>query len=149
HYANGDEELYDTTVDRFEWQNLANDPATETMRTKLRQLAPQSFAELVAPTVESLPALPWHSITDGNAPPSRPDGNPFDVVFINRRNHSVKLSWMDRQGNPVHYAEIVPGAQQRQQTRPGAVWMITSDDGTPPGFFVVEDRAARAIIPAR
>jgi arylsulfatase A-like enzyme len=44
HYANGDEELYDTASDRYEWTNLAGQSKHAAQLLKLRQLGPQSFA---------------------------------------------------------------------------------------------------------
>jgi len=117
----------------------------------LRARSPKQFAELVQPKVESLPALKWTLLAAGKtAPPSKPDGNRFDVVFINRRDHEVTLYWMDREGGRKRYAVIAPGKYYRQQTRPGAVWMITraeSNDSPAIGYFTVGDRAARAVIP--
>jgi len=45
---------------------------------------------------------------------------------------------------------IAHGAQYRQQTRPGAVWMIAEAEGKAGkklGYFEVGDRAARAVVP--
>jgi len=44
HYANGDEELYDTASDRYEWTNLAGQSKHAAQLLKLRQLGPKSFA---------------------------------------------------------------------------------------------------------
>ena len=76
-----------------------------------------------------------------------PDGNPFQVVFINRSSSVVKLQWMDPTGKPKPYGEIAAGNRKRQQTRPGAVWLITDESDQPLGHFVVGDRTAQAVIP--
>lgn len=149
HYANGDEELYETPEDRYEWRNLAPDPAQADRLAELRKLGPTEFAPLIPASVESLTKLPWHPAPDNTAPASKPDGNPFDVFFINRGAQTVKLFWMDRQGQPRLYAEIAAGERKRQQTRPGAVWLITDSHDTPLGHFVVDDRTAQAVIPAK
>ncbi len=150
-YAGGGEELYDVKADPYEWKNLAADPAHQDMLKQLRARAPKQFAKLVEPKVASLPALKWQPVAEGKtAPPSKPDGNPFDVVFINRKDHAVTLYWMDREGGRKRYALIAPGKYYRQQTRPGAVWMIAgaeSNDSSALGYFTVGDRAARAVIP--
>jgi len=148
HYANGDEELYDTRADRYEWHNLAGAPAHAERLTQLRKLGPTDFAPLVAARDQSLTKLPWHAVADGAAPPSKPDGDSFDVGFINRREQPVQLFWMDRQGRPKPYGEIAAGDRQRQQTRPGAVWLITDSNDKPLGHFVVDDRTAQAVVPA-
>ena len=75
-------------------------------------------------------------------------GNTFEVVFINRSARAVELFWMDLDGGQKSYATIAAGKQQRQSTRPGAVWMIADGkSGNPIGYFEVGDRAARAVVP--
>lgn len=147
HYANGDEELYDIASDRYEWNNLAGRSEHAKRLAQLRKLGPQLFAPKVAPSVESLTQLKWRAAADSDAPASKPDGDPFDVFFINQRRVAVKLFWMDRQGKPKLYATIEAGKRQRQQTRPGAVWLITDQADQPLGHFTVGDRTARAAIP--
>lgn len=149
HYSNGDEELYDSAADRYEWTNLAARPEHFARLNELREIAPKKFAAKMAPKDESLPNLKWQIIKDGNAPSSKPDGNPFDVVFINRSEKTVVLNWMAPSGNPKPYGGIEPGNRKRQQTRPGAVWLITDESDNPLGYFTVGDRTARAEIPQR
>jgi hypothetical protein len=148
HYANGDEELYDIQADPYEWRNLAELPEHAQRLRELHQLAPTKFAEKVAASDESLPELRWQA-TIGATPASKPDGNPFDVVFINRRDEPVKLLWMSREGKPKLYGVIGVGERQRQQTRPGAVWLVADQADKPLGHFIVDDRTAQAIIPPR
>ncbi|MHC4880179.1 MAG: sulfatase-like hydrolase/transferase, partial [Planctomycetota bacterium] len=148
HYANGDEELYDIAEDPFEWTNLAAQPEHVKRLGELRALAPQEFASFVKPRDESLPKLRWRSVKDSPAPPSNPDGSPFQVVFINRGNSAVRLHWMNLSGKPKLYGGIEPGKRRRQQTRPGAVWLITDENDKPLGHFIIGDRAAQAIVPA-
>jgi arylsulfatase A-like enzyme len=52
HYANGDEELYDSDADRYEWTNLALQAKHEKKRNELRALAPETFAAKVRPSDE-------------------------------------------------------------------------------------------------
>ena len=147
HYANGDEELYDTEIDPYEWTNLAGDTKHAAQLAAMRALGPKTFAPSKTPRVSSLPKLKWQAAQDSPAPASKPDGNPFDVVFVNQRVAPVQLFWMDRQGKPKSYGGIESGGQQRQQTRPGAVWMITDSEDKPLGHFEVGDRSSRAVIP--
>ncbi|WP_206028498.1 sulfatase-like hydrolase/transferase [Thalassoroseus pseudoceratinae] len=148
HYANGDEELYDIESDPYEWKNLGNDPRYDSQRNRLRQLAPTNFAVAPKPTIDALQKLAWHPLKPGKlAPVSRPDGNRFDVVFINRSERTVSLWWMNRAGEPKPYGKIEVGKQLRQKTRPGAVWMIRDDNGKNLGYYRVGDRTAKAIIP--
>ncbi len=153
HYAGGGEELYEIETDPYEWRNLANEAAHLPTLKRLRALAPKKFAELVQLKVEFLPALKWAPLPDGGkAPPSKPDGNPFDVVFINNSTRPVDLLWMDGTGGTKDYGAIAPGGRIRQQTRPGAMWMIATTEGKKRrnlGFFEVGDRAARAVVPGK
>ncbi|WP_339748281.1 sulfatase-like hydrolase/transferase [uncultured Rubinisphaera sp.] len=147
HYTNGDEELYDIKVDPYEWKNLAGQSEYLAIRDELFSTAPKNFAAKPDPSVASLPELPWNEIEDKSAPASIPDGAPFDVVFINKNSEPVRLFWMNRQGITQGYGIISPGKEKRQQTRPGAVWMIQSADGESLGYFIVDDRSAKAVIP--
>lgn len=150
HYSNGDEELYHIADDPYEWSNLAQASQHEPKLKELRAQAPQHFAALVAPKIESLPKLRWHALTDNVAPKSNPDGGELDVIFINKQKVDVELFWIDTTGQPKSYGQIAAGKQQRQQTRPGAVWMIGEAEGQQPlGFFEVGDRKARAVIPVK
>ena len=148
HYANGDEELYDSKNDRFEWTNLAERPEHQSKLKELRALAPSNFAKKIPPKDESLTKLKWHPATGKPSPASKPDGPPFQVVFINRGKATVKLQWMNPGGKPKPYGEIAAGNRKRQQTRPGAVWQIAGESDQPLGYFVVGDRTAQAVIPA-
>lgn len=149
-YSNGGEELYDIKDDPYEWTNLANEDLHQPTLKRLRSRAPTKFAKLVKPSLNTLPQLKWKSLADEQkAPISKPDGNPFEVVFINNREHKVELFWMDRNGGRKPYALIDSGGRSTQQTRPGAVWMVaaTEDNGGESlGYFQVGDRSARAVI---
>ncbi len=151
HYKDGEEELYDTANDPHEWTNLAGKDQHRQTLQRLRSLAPKTFAKPVEPKMESLPPLPWKPLAKGEkAPPSKPDGGTFDVIFVNRSKGKVQLLWMDRAGGRKPYAVIAPGGHYRQRTRPGAVWMIAQAEGgagRPLGYFEVGDRMARAVVP--
>jgi hypothetical protein len=68
-------------------------------------------------------------------------------VFINTSKATVELKSMDQNGAPKSYGHIEAQQRKRQQTRPGAVWLIASKDGEPLGHFTVGDRTAKAVIP--
>lgn len=149
-YANGDEELYDTVRDPFEWNNLAAAAGQATRLEALRALGPKTFAPKIRASLASMAALAWHPAADGPAPASKPDGPRFEVAFVNRYGAPVELFWMDRQGRPRSYGLIDKGAVKRQQTRPGAVWSISAVGSKKPlGHFRVGDRTSRAVIPAK
>ena len=113
-------------------------------------MRPKKFATAAVPSLASMPSLKWVPLkTNAKAPASKPAGGSFDVIFINRRQHPVQLFWMTLEGGRKHYATIEPGKTKRQQTRPGAVWQIAEATAAakPLGFFRVDDRAAKAIVP--
>ena len=147
HYANGDEELYDSQNDPYEWTNLAALPGQKEKLNELRALGPQTFAALVPAKDESLPRLRWRAASETGIPASKPDGNAFEIVFRNRREDPVKLFAMDLQGNPEPRGSIASGARLRRKTKPGSVWLITDTNDKALGYFVVRDRKALCIIP--
>ena len=150
-YAGGGEELYNIETEPYEWRNLANQRDHQATLERLRALAPKKFAKFVQPKVETLPTLKWKPLANSaKAPPSKPDGNPFVVVFINRSGRKVERFWRDRTGGRKPYKVIANGGQYRQQTRPGAVWMIAEAEGKAGkklGYVEVGDRSARAVVP--
>lgn len=148
HYANGEEELYDTAADPYEWDNLAGQASAAAVLEQMRELGPTTFAPRIAPSIQSLGKLAWHPVREAKAPASRPDGIPFNVYFINQRTQPVELFWMDRRGLPKSYGVIAPKATKAQRTRPGAVWRIADAKTRQElGHFIVDDRTARATIP--
>jgi arylsulfatase A-like enzyme len=148
-YDNGDNELYDIESDRYEWENLAAKPEYAEQIARLEAQAPTVFAKFVPASDASLPKLKWRPADDLATPASRPDGGRFDVVFTNGRDAPVKVYWMDRQGERKSYGTLQAGWRKPYKTRPGAVWLITDDEESPLGYFVVGDRTAHAIVPAR
>jgi len=148
HYSNGDEELYQIKNDPHEWTNLANNPKHAAKLAEMRSKAPETFAPLKEASLAALPELKWHSIRNRTAPASKPDGSPFPVTFINRRDEPVELFWMTLDGKRKSYGVIPAGKKKSQQTRPGAVWQIAEPkSGEPLGHFIVDDRKAKAIVP--
>lgn len=148
-YENGDRELYDIENDQYEWENLAGKSEYADKIAALRGQAPTEFAKFVAASDESLPKLKWQAADDSATPASKPDGDKFDLVFTNRRGIPVKVFWMDRQGKRKSRGTMEAGWRKPLKTRPGAVWLITDADENPLGYFVVGDRTAHAIVPAK
>lgn len=149
HYADGSEELYNNELDPHEWTNLANQSNQIDRMNQFRSMAPDTFAERVEPSVASLVKLTWHTAGAKSAPPSKPDGGPFRVFFINQSGNEVELCWIDREGEPKSYGTIESGKTHPQRTRPGATWLIRDPETKQSvGHFVVGDRTAQAIIPS-
>lgn len=151
-YDNGDEELYDITTDPHEWNNLATKPEFAKKIDELKSHTPNQFAKYEQASISSLPKLKWNPLSGTQsgkqAPASKPDGTKFDVHFSNQSGEPAKIFWISGKGNPRPYGTLETGWSKPYQTRPGAVWMIADNDGTPRGYFTVGDRAAQAIIPA-
>lgn len=93
-------------------------------------------------------ALSWNPASEGPPPASKHDGGNFDVFFFNERSTGVRLFKMSSGGEPESFGEINAGDQMKQTTGPGEVWQIADLSGQPLGHFVVDDRTARAMIPA-
>jgi arylsulfatase A-like enzyme len=149
HYADGSEEMYDIRNDPYEWTNLAKSPESQKQLALFRKDAPKEFAQPVEPSVESLAKIRWHPATAGVAPPSKPDGNPFPVHFINTQRQAVELFWMSPEGPAKSYGLIDSGKTKSQQTRPGAVWAVGKPNSDQLlGHFVIGDRTAQAVVPA-
>ena len=147
HYEDGGEELYQIKTDRYEWSNLAALPEYAGQLADFRNRAPRSFQKLVEPSYDTLPKLTWQSARSHSVPPSRPDGNTFDVIFFNQTEDPVNLFWMDREGKSRPYGQIKAKGFKRQRTRPGAVWLISDAQGGEMGYFEIGDRMARGVIP--
>lgn len=149
-YEDGSEELYDIDADPYEWTNLANDLAYDDQLVAMRRRSPATFAPKPVVKDADLPLLKWTAVNElSEVPASKPDGSKFRVVFRNEGEQAVQLFWMQRDGQPKPepYATIEPGKRHSLETRPGAVWLLTTPAMKPRGYFVVGDRTARAIVP--
>lgn len=148
HYSDDSEELYQISSDPHEWNNLAMDPQQRSRLQYFRSRAPSSFHEYVPISIDAMPKIQWNKLTQEMAPASKPDGQPFDCFFVNRRSDDLELFWVSPAGKPRSYGILSPNIPKRQNTRPGAVWMVADQDGRKLGFFRIGDRAARALVPA-
>ena len=145
-YKTGGEELYDNQSDPHEWRNLAASAAHAAPLKKYRALSPMNFAPKPALNVSSLPRLKLKASSMANAPGSKPDGNPFDVVFVNESPAPIRVYWMDPKAKPKFYFEVESGQYKRQQTRPGAVWFVTGKEDADLGYIQMGDRSAQVVV---
>jgi arylsulfatase A-like enzyme len=147
HYATGGEELYDIDADPLEWNNLAETSEHSGKLAELRRYVPEQFVPIPPPAEDDYPLLAFQLANDRPAPASKPTGNKFDVVFINRSGKPVKLLWVNPAGKPLPYGEIAVGKRKRLSTRRGAVWLISDQSDGPLGYFQIRDEPGRAIVP--
>lgn len=146
-YRGGSEELYHTTKDPHEWTNLAGKPEHAKELERLRSLLPKKMAERPTVKVKDLPALPWTACTEeAELPASKPDGGKMRLAFVNRRDETVHLHWMNPQGEPVSMAKIEASKIIEIQGRPGTIWVVKRATGEFLGYFKVLDRAAKGVI---
>lgn len=147
HYKDNSEELYQISSDPHEWNNLATNPQHLLRLQYFRSRSPKIFHEYVPISINAMPKLQWIPITNSMAPPSKPDGQPFDCYFVNHCSDDLELFWISPTGKPRSYGILTAKTPKRQNTRPGAVWMVADTEGQELGFFTVGDRSAQAIIP--
>lgn len=146
-YSGGAEELYHTPEDPYEWNNLASDPEHQDQLERLRAFIPDSFTERAVVKVKDLPALEWKACTEADKlPASKPDGGKMRLAFVNRRDATVKLHWVNPEGVPVEMGEIGAGKHREIEGRPGTTWAVSKKDGGFLGYFEVLDRAAKGVI---
>ena len=152
-YANGGEELYRTADDPYEWNNLAALPKYQGIIKNLSEKAPVRFAPKKELKGASLSQVILPMKFSSRPPASSPAGKRFQVEFDNQTDAPVFLYWRDQKKGIKLYGTIESGAQQRQFTRKGAVWMITKTEVTASdgqwnelGHFVIGNDSGRAVI---
>lgn len=148
HYANGDEELYDTQADPHEWNNLASKPEYADRIQSMKAKAPTQFAKLIATSRNSLPILKWNAISDGRLPASTPTENRVDVLFANQRKDAAKLYLIDGNNKPQPRGILQSGWAKPLTSPTEAVWLVTDGEDNQLGYFTVGKKEAKAVIPA-
>jgi dipeptidyl aminopeptidase/acylaminoacyl peptidase len=80
--------------------------------------------------------------------PSRPGGDETEIVLVNALDRPVRLFWVDPDGRPRAYGTLDPGAEKRQHTFAGHVWLgdFTANDIA--GVFVATSAGGRAVFDA-
>ena len=139
----------------FVWQTGVTTKGVEELRKSLPKLKVSMGVDLLtivdekkrdkpeAPTV-----LKWLPEGGDKKPPKRSVFGTFIMVYFeNRRNHPVKLYWIDYSGSRKLYGEIAKGGERQQNTYSDAVWLVTDEKDKPIGYFVAGTKMALAIIP--
>jgi len=81
--------------------------------------------------------------------PSRDSSEETEVTFENRLPQTVKLFWVDSDGNHVPYGTIDPGKKHVQHTFVGHVWLLTSENAINVAAYEASAEPAVAIIDGR
>jgi len=68
------------------------------------------------------------------------------LTFVNRTDDTVELVWLDEDGNRRSYGTIEAGAERRQHTYGGHVWLILDSEGNELSVFTAADEESRAVI---
>jgi arylsulfatase A-like enzyme len=148
HYQNGDEELYDISNDPHEHTNLAKDPEHITVLESMRALGPKNPKPLVMPE-RAMPglkdAVDLTLTRDGNPPPSKQSDKPAAILIRNVTGGSVRIFWIDPQGQRHPYGEIAAAADRTLRTHSGHTWSVESAEGKPIGYFITPARGARVL----
>ncbi|MBE2284370.1 MAG: protein kinase [Prosthecobacter sp.] len=76
--------------------------------------------------------------------PSREDGEPSILRFVNKLSEEVKIQLVDSRGRLIKASNLRAGATSGRHTLIGQVWLITSKSGVQLGL--VESRTAKSII---
>ncbi|MEM7235819.1 MAG: hypothetical protein AAF517_26865 [Planctomycetota bacterium] len=93
--------------------------------------------------------LQWNALKEGAKIPNSVQGSGTDIIFTNRRSEKVKFFWSKYGGGLQLYGEIKPGETRKQNTYSKAVWVITTGDDKPIGFFRTTRKVGKATIPRR
>jgi len=80
--------------------------------------------------------------------PSRSGGDETEIVLVNALDRPVRIFWIDEAGQPRPYGTLDPGAEKRQHTFAGHVWIgdFAADDIA--GVFVATAEGGRAVFDA-
>ncbi|MEV4516032.1 hypothetical protein AB0K00_44620 [Dactylosporangium sp. NPDC049525] len=89
---------------------------------------PEAAAPSVAVERAELPARP---LTEEGALRSGTHGAATDVTFVNTRQDTVTVHWLDFDGKRVRYQQLPPGTQYTQPTHATHAWLVCAADGTP------------------
>jgi dipeptidyl aminopeptidase/acylaminoacyl peptidase len=78
--------------------------------------------------------------------PSRNSGDSSEITLTNTLTDDVDLFWIDTGGQRQSYGRIRPGAERKQTTSSGHLWLVTTKEGKPLAVFEAGDSPLRAVI---
>ncbi len=90
-------------------------------------------------------------LNEARRPNNRPrastrTGAETELRFVNQTDGTVELFWLDSGGDRQSYGKLAAGAEKRQHTYAGHVWLITNAAGNPVAEFVAAERPSHAVI---
>ncbi|MFM8892445.1 MAG: DPP IV N-terminal domain-containing protein, partial [Planctomycetia bacterium] len=73
-------------------------------------------------------------------------GHETEIIFKNTFEKPLRLCWVDFAGRPEPYGTLEPGAEKRQHTFAGHVWLADFSADDLAGAFVATDPPGRAVF---
>ena len=108
-----------------------------------------TLEESVAKKPDPKVNLKWMAVNAAfEAPKSTGGGLNTQVIFENNSKRLVKLYWVGFGNELKLYAELRPGAKRQQNSYSKHTWLVTDENDTPLGYFMVAEEVCRAVIPA-
>ncbi|MDB4652787.1 sulfatase-like hydrolase/transferase [Akkermansiaceae bacterium] len=148
HYANGDEELYDISKDRFEHTNLAQKKGFEKILDEFRLMAPKDGVPYHragnSAKVKNAPLLSLNAKT--KAPPSQKGSGPVPFAIKNSSSEHLRIYWIDQKGRRKAFGKIATASNRVISTKSGHTWVIETEKGESLGYLVIPKEGARVVI---
>lgn len=149
HYRGNQEELYDIETDPHEWTNLASKPEHAPTLATMRAYRP----EPIAPVHESQPGINNFKAESVLVPaPGSPalgakaSETPVELLFLNKRQTSVQLAWLDEAGARHPCTTLAGASRHLARTQFGRTWVLLDATGNIVGHVVAPEKPAQVII---
>lgn len=137
----------------YVWQTEVTDGGVDQLKKALPGLKVVRGVDLKKVVVVKKPEpkpednLKWIAAVPDVKPPKSKPGSFTVITFQNKRDHRIKLYWVDYGGSLKLYGEIDKGAERQQNTYSDAVWLVADEKDKPLGYFVSGQKMALAVIP--
>ena len=97
--------------------------------------------------LDRLPLLPLSSLGKGEQrSPRQSAGSGVSLRVDNRIGDSIRLFWIDFDGEKKEYGQADPGRSWEQSTFAGHLWLATDPKGKPLAFFAAGEKPGLAVI---